>query len=92
VAAGPEGAVMMFEDTGVGIPEEELPGIFDRFSRGSRSRDSAGHGLGLSIVKSIVENHGGRIEVRSAVGRGTTFTIVLPLLPPSNSGTQTEQA
>jgi heavy metal sensor kinase len=92
VAAGPEGAVMMFEDTGVGILEEELPGIFDRFSRGSRSRDSAGHGLGLSIVKSIVENHGGRIEVRSAVGRGTTFTIVLPLLPPSNSGTQTEQA
>lgn len=67
-------------DTGVGIPPEHLPYIFDRFYRvdAGRSRDAGGSGLGLNIVKWAVEAHGGTIEVRSAVGKGTTFTVRLP--------------
>ncbi|HEY9716222.1 MAG TPA: HAMP domain-containing sensor histidine kinase [Trichormus sp.] len=68
-------------DTGIGIPEESLPRIFDRFYRveKSRTRAAGGAGLGLSIVKAIVDLHRGRIEVTSKVGTGTTFTAWLPL-------------
>jgi two-component system phosphate regulon sensor histidine kinase PhoR len=68
-------------DTGIGIPEESLPRIFDRFYRveKSRTRAAGGAGLGLSIVKAIVDMHRGRIEVTSKVGTGTTFTAWLPL-------------
>lgn len=67
------------EDTGVGIPQEYLPGLFQKFFRVPGSdRHATGTGLGLSIVKKIIENHGGTIEVRSQVGRGTKFTILLP--------------
>ena len=72
--------IFQVADTGIGIPALDLPYIFDKFYRGSNaSGDMVGSGLGLSIVKSIVDNHHGRIWVDSTVGRGTTFTIVLPL-------------
>jgi two-component system OmpR family sensor kinase/two-component system sensor histidine kinase BaeS len=68
-------------DTGVGIPNEDLPYVFERFWRGekSRSRSGGGSGLGLAIAKQIVELHGGEISVKSAPGRGTIFRIVLPV-------------
>jgi signal transduction histidine kinase len=68
------------KDTGVGIAESDQKRIFERFARASHSyRNSDGSGLGLSIVKAIVEAHGGRVELRSELGTGSTFTIVLPL-------------
>ena len=67
-------------DTGEGIPPADLPHVFERFYRGdaSRSRATGGAGLGLAIVRGIVEAHHGQISVRSQVGHGTTFEIVLP--------------
>jgi len=65
------------EDTGSGIPEEALPQLFDRFWRADQLRRE-GAGLGLTIVRGIVEAHGGRIRVASEVGRGTTFAFTLP--------------
>lgn len=67
-------------DNGIGIPEGSLSHIFDRFYRvdTSRSRDSGGSGLGLSIVKAIAEAHGGGVEVKSTFGSGTEFTVSLP--------------
>ncbi|MFQ6101304.1 MAG: GAF domain-containing protein [Anaerolineae bacterium] len=74
-------ATAMVADTGMGIPEEELPHIFERFFRGKEVRlmQISGTGLGLAIVEEIVELHGGRVMVESQVGEGTTFTIRLPL-------------
>lgn len=68
-------------DTGAGIPEKDLPHIFERFYRGdnSRSRATGGTGIGLTIVKHIVEGHGGTIAVASEVGAGSRFEITLPL-------------
>jgi two-component system phosphate regulon sensor histidine kinase PhoR len=78
---GPDGGqvALAVEDNGMGIPEADLPRIFERFYRvdKSRSRDLGGTGLGLSIVKHIVQLHGGTISVRSASG-GSTFTLRLP--------------
>ena len=71
-------------DTGKGIPTEALPHIFDRFYQADTSRtggDKHGAGLGLAIVQEIVIDHGGRITVRSAQGRGTGFIVHLPLTP-----------
>lgn len=67
-------------DTGIGIPESELPRIFDRFYQVERAvtRKTGGTGLGLAIVKNIVEAHGGNISVKSSVGQGSTFTFTLP--------------
>ncbi len=72
-------------DDGPGIPQEELPFIFERFWRGdrSRSRHSGGSGIGLAIVKQLVELHGGAVEVTSQVGKGSTFVVSLPLSAPS---------
>jgi two-component system OmpR family sensor kinase len=71
-------------DTGPGIPAEDLPHIFERFYRGeksrTRSRGGKGFGLGLSIAYWIIRNHGGRIEVDSIPGKGTTFCVWLPIL------------
>jgi two-component system, OmpR family, heavy metal sensor histidine kinase CusS len=65
-------------DSGSGIAPEHLPRVFDRFYRGDASRSSAGTGLGLSLVKSIVDLHGGSARVDSTVGRGTTVTLTFP--------------
>jgi len=76
-----KGADVLFRvfDTGIGIAEEELPHLFDRFYRGDPSRSqSPGHGLGLSIVRSIIEAHRGVIRVASQVNAGTTFEVRLP--------------
>lgn len=74
-------AFVEVKDTGLGIPGEDLPRIFERFYRvdKSRSRSSGGTGLGLSIVKHIVEAHGGRVTVTSALNIGSTFRIDLPM-------------
>jgi signal transduction histidine kinase len=72
-------------DDGPGIPAEELPYIFERFWRGdrSRSRHSGGSGIGLAIVRQLVELHGGTVEVESRVGQGSTFVVSLPVLSPA---------
>jgi Signal transduction histidine kinase len=73
-----DGAEIEVRDTGIGMPESELPRIFDRFYRVDRSRASGGSGLGLAISRSIVERHGGRIGARSELGVGTSISITLP--------------
>lgn len=72
-------AIAEVSDTGHGIPQSELPFIFDRFYRVDKARSSEGFGLGLSIAKSIALAHKGDIKVRSHEGLGTTFTVFLPL-------------
>lgn len=73
-----EGAVVVqVSDTGIGISEDHLPYIFDAFYR--VSRDSTGSGLGLSIAKTIVDAHGGKMWVESAYGKGSTFSFTLPV-------------
>lgn len=71
-------AVIAVRDTGIGISRSDLPKVFDRFYRAETSRTEPGSGLGLAIAKQIVERHGGRIEVSSVVGEGSTFALVLP--------------
>lgn len=66
------------KDTGAGIPEHDLPRIFDRLYRGDQSRATRGLGLGLSLVRAVIEAHGGTISVSSTPGAGSTFTIRLP--------------
>jgi len=77
----PEGVRITVSDTGAGIPAEDLPYIFDRFWRGdkSRTRTEGSSGLGLAITKQLVLAHGGTITVESEVGKGTKFTIDLPV-------------
>ncbi len=65
-------------DTGVGIPEDQLPLIFERFHRADPSRSEGGMGLGLSIARQIAESHGGQIRAQSTPGTGSTFTFLLP--------------
>jgi two-component system phosphate regulon sensor histidine kinase PhoR len=70
-------------DTGIGIPAEDVPGLFTPFHRAGNAMDQAvqGPGLGLAIVRDIVRDHGGTIAVQSVVGRGSTFTVTLPAAP-----------
>jgi signal transduction histidine kinase len=74
-------AVLRVIDTGMGIPEEEQPHLFERFFRGERAQEQniTGTGLGLAIVKEIVALHGGRVTVESTVDEGSTFSVWLPL-------------
>jgi signal transduction histidine kinase len=77
--AGAE-AVFTISDTGAGIPAENLPHLFDRFWQAGETR-RAGAGLGLFIAKGIIEAHGGRLQVESTIGKGTTFSFTLPRAP-----------
>jgi signal transduction histidine kinase len=81
----PRWARVVVEDSGVGIPEENLPHIFDRFYRvrGPQANPIHGLGLGLSFVAWIVQAHDGRIEVASTPGSGSRFTVLLPLVGQS---------
>lgn len=85
VEIAPEGDTVLLtvRDTGVGIPEEEQTRIFERFYRldTSRSRNTGGYGLGLSIVANIVRQHGGTVSLESSPGQGSAFKVALPLLP-----------
>ena len=74
----PEHTVILVKDTGIGILSEDIPKIWDRLYRGDKSRSEPGLGLGLSLVKAVVEAHKGRIEVDSEPGGGSVFTLYLP--------------
>jgi signal transduction histidine kinase len=78
-------ATLCVRDEGVGVPPDELERIFDRFFRASTAAGRPGTGIGLHLVRHFVELHGGRVSVDSAVGRGSTFTIRLPLTRPRES-------
>jgi signal transduction histidine kinase len=80
VRAQRETVVLRVRDTGVGIPQRDLPRVFERFYRvdQARSRETGGTGLGLSIVRHVSENHGGEVTVTSELGQGSTFEVRLP--------------
>jgi len=88
VKAKEEGECVVIEvsDTGIGIPQKDIPFVFDEFFRvkNKKTRHITGSGLGLSIVKKIVEAHRGSIEVRSEEGKGSTFTVFLPKFTGTN--------
>lgn len=77
-AATVGGVVIAVSDTGVGIAPEHLARVFDKLFRVGRGDRPSGHGLGLSLCKAIVEQHGGSIDVASTPGEGTVFSIFLP--------------
>ena len=70
---------MSVRDTGVGIPSEHMPHIFERFYKVDRARRDGGSGLGLAIVKHIIQLYGGEVTAESRPGHGSTFTFTLPL-------------
>jgi len=88
------GVIVTVEDTGIGIPLENMEHVFERFYKADRSRNRSrtGSGLGLAIVKKIIELHGGRIQVYSTAGKGTTFEVILPGFIPSAQLTSSPKA
>jgi len=88
-----EHLLIFVSDQGTGIPPQDLPYIFERFYRveKSRSREGGGTGLGLAITKQIVEHHGGKIWVKSEVGKGTTFFFTLPVFLRSSPHSATQE-
>jgi len=78
-------AVLEVKDNGPGIPADTLEHIFDRFYRGDPAREGSGTGLGLALVRSIVQLHQGQIHVSSTLGEGSCFRVVLPLAPEPSS-------
>jgi signal transduction histidine kinase len=74
----PEEVTVSIQDTGIGIADDELPHIIDRFYRGDRSRSTSGVGLGLSLSRAIARAHGGDIKVSTMPGKGSTFVVTLP--------------
>jgi len=87
----PGGLTLSVRDRGPGIPIEEQPRIFERFyrARTARDRNVRGSGIGLALVKHIVEAHGGRLAVESAPGQGATFTVALPAAPVTATAGET---
>lgn len=78
---------ILVSDSGVGIPKEDLPFVFDKFYKGDKSRTNmSGSGLGLYLVKEIVENHNGKVAIHSKKGKGTIMAILLPILEPHTMG------
>jgi len=73
--------ILRVEDTGIGMRQQDLPRVFERFYRvdTARSRETGGTGLGLSIVRHAIERHGGTVQVESSLGEGTAFTVTLPI-------------
>ncbi len=96
VAASGEGegewVTLAVRDSGPGIPAGEVDRIFDKFHQVKRNRvrGGAGSGLGLPISRQLVEMHGGRLTVESALGQGSTFTVVLPLSAQAERGGEGE--
>jgi len=89
-----DGVEITIADSGPGVAEEDLPWIFNRFWRGdkARSRASGGAGLGLAIARQLTEAQGGRIEVRSEHGRGSTFLVHIPQPGLGDSASRGEAA
>jgi two-component system, OmpR family, phosphate regulon sensor histidine kinase PhoR len=96
IALGEEGDAIGFsvQDSGLGIPAEHIPRVTERFYRvdKSRSRETGGTGLGLAIVKHILVRHGGRLDIESEIGKGSTFHAVLPLSRLATGATQSMAA
>jgi two-component system phosphate regulon sensor histidine kinase PhoR len=85
-------AQIVISDTGIGIPSEDLPRVFERFYRvdKARSREMGGTGLGLSIVKHVIEQMDGTVVVSSRLGEGSRFTLTVPIFRSSSRGDTAE--
>jgi two-component system, OmpR family, sensor kinase len=73
--------VVEVADTGLGVPDDEQPHVFEELYRGQEARGIAGSGLGLALVKAVVERHGGSVSMRSRPGQGSVFSLRLPTGP-----------